>query len=347
MLSRACSAVLLLLCAAAPNLAGRHATADTPPDHQIPAKEAAADVLAIESDLVEPHVGWRLSYQEALEGWLSLFDGATTFGWKDASCHHHTLQGGSTTGRFAPCDVRAWCEQEGWLSHGDQQHHLSPGMHTFSSQATGTIALSGGLRLSGLLVKPRGLTPLFNGRDLEGWQRIDRTEAPQSRRPRWEVVNSAIRAQGGPGALEAQTLLGDLVIQVQARTHRHHANGGVFFRCQPGLFMMGYEAQILNRCREHDPLQPIGWSTGAIDDRQAARQLVSPDGRWFLLTVVADGPHIATWVNGLQLVDWTDERTPHDNPREGLRLAPGTIQLQAHDPDSDLEFRSVAAAPLK
>ncbi|MCL6501639.1 MAG: DUF1080 domain-containing protein [Pirellulales bacterium] len=312
------------------------------------ARAAEADEpLPIPSDLAEPLVGHRLSYEQALNGWLSLFDGATVFGWQGADCIDNTLCGGTTTGRFGPCDVRIWCVEQGSLVHGEQEYRLTPGEHTVASEAVGPFTLADGLCISALLVKPQELAPLFNGRDLEGWQRVDRADLPEGRRPRWEVVDGAIHTQGGPGALEAQTRLGNLVLQVQARTRRYHANGGVFFRCQPGLFMMGYEAQILNRCRNGDPAQPIGWSTGAIDDRQAARRLVSPDGQWFLLTIVADGPHLATWVNGIQLVDWTDNRPPRDNPREGLRVAPGTIQLQAHDAESDLEFLSVTAAPLK
>ena len=64
------------------------------------------------------------------------------------------------------------------------------------------------------------------------------------------------------------------------------------------------------------------------------------------MTIVADGPHLATWVNGVQIADWTDDRPLHDNPRQGQRLKPGTLQLQAHDPDTDFEVRQILAAPL-
>jgi hypothetical protein len=39
--------------------------------------------------------------------------------------------------------------------------------------------------------------------------------------------------------------------------------------------------------------------------------------------------------------DWTDERQPDDNPRKGLRLAPGTIMIQGHDPTTNLSFRNI------
>ena len=65
------------------------------------------------------------------------------------------------------------------------------------------------------------------------------------------------------------------------------------------------------------------------------------------MTVIAVGPHLATWVNGAQMIDWIDTRSEHENPREGLRLKAGTIQLQAHDPETDIEFRRVSLAEIR
>jgi len=110
--------------------------------------------------------------------------------------------------------------------------------------------------------------------------------------------------------------------------------------------MEGYEAQVYDQCEGGDPARPARYATGAIDDRQNARRLVSRDLRAFTLTVIAHGPHLATWVNGHQVTDWTDTRPADENPRRGLRTEPGTIQLQAHDPETDVEFRSARVGDL-
>jgi hypothetical protein len=73
---------------------------------------------------------------------------------------------------------------------------------------------------------------------------------------------------------------------------------------------------------------------------------VSRDEQAFVLTILAVGPHIASWVNGYQVLDWTDTRAAHENPRRGKRLEPGTIQLQAHDARTELEFLAVRLAAL-
>ena len=46
------------------------------------------------------------------------------------------------------------------------------------------------------------------------------------------------------------------------------------------------------------------------------------------------------------MVYWTDERPEAENPRIGLRLAPGTIQLQAHDLETDVIFHEIRLREL-
>jgi len=62
--------------------------------------------------------------------------------------------------------------------------------------------------------------------------------------------------------------------------------------------------------------------------------------------LVAAGNHMAAWVNGYPVSDWTDTRAPHENPRQGLRLEPGTLEIQGHDATTDLSFRHLRAAEL-
>ena len=70
--------------------------------------------------------------------------------------------------------------------------------------------------------------------------------------------------------------------------------------------------------------------------------MVSRDGHFFKMTIIAHGPHIATWINGFQQTDFTDTREPNVNPRKGLRTEPGVVQLQAHDPGTDVQFKNIA-----
>ena len=77
-----------------------------------------------------------------------------------------------------------------------------------------------------------------------------------------------------------------------------------------------------------------------------ARSEVAKDGEWFTLTVLAVDNHFATWVDGIQQVDWTDNRPANDNARNGYRSEAGHISLQGHDPTTDLSFRNLRIADL-
>ena len=55
---------------------------------------------------------------------------------------------------------------------------------------------------------------------------------------------------------------------------------------------------------------------------------------------------MAAWVNGYQVSDWTDTRAKNENPRNGLRLAKGTLAIQGHDPTTNLSFRNLRITEL-
>jgi len=293
--------------------------------------------------------GHGLTADEAHAGWISLFDGTSTFGWKNAQVNDGVLSGGENTTLFAAGIFQGEAVAAGQIVAGDRTLDLPAGPFRagVESDKPFSLRLGAGLRLRKLALLPLNLTPVFNGKDLTGWTVIKHPRLPAEKQAKWSVENGVIAAVGGPGALELNALYGDLVLQLKVRTRARLVNGGVFFRCVPGQFLNGYEAQVFNACYGEDPDRPARYSTGALDDRQLARRVVSRDMEPFTMTIVATGPHIATWVNGHQMVDWNDTRELNDNPRQGLRLKPGAIQLQAHDRESDLEFSAIRITEIR
>jgi hypothetical protein len=192
----------------------------------------------------------------------------------------------------------------------------------------------GAIAFRNLKLKPLGLKTIFNGRDLTGWKRYPEMKS------RFTVTEEGeLNVRDGRGQLETERSYGDFILQLDCISYGDQLNSGVFFRCIPGREMMGYESQIHNGYRDGDRSQPVDCGTGGIFRRVDARRVVSDDHRWFRKTLIADGPHIAVWVDGYPVTDWTDRRPPHENPRKGLRTAPGTIMLQGHDPTTNLSFR--------
>jgi len=201
---------------------------------------------------------------------------------------------------------------------------------------------SGQVEFKNLKLKPLGLAPLFNGKDLAGWKNHPDSKSTFTVNDKGEINVTST----GRGAIESDKQFGDFVLQMDAISHAPSLNSGLFFRCIPGEFNNGYESQIHNGIKNGNRAEPADFGTGAIYRRIPARLVVPNDKEWFTKTIVADGPHISVWVNGYQVTDWTDDRKPDKNPRNGVRTEAGTLQLQGHDPTTNLSFRDIKAREL-
>jgi hypothetical protein len=207
------------------------------------------------------------------------------------------------------------------------------------------------------------LKSLFNGKDLTGWK-----EFP-GRKSKFSVTKEGwLHISNGPGDLQTEGQWDNFILQIDCFTNGPRLNSGVFFRCLPNEYQQGYEAQIHNAFNdekpkdytidEYDPktgkqtgkrtvrLPAQDYGTGGIYRRFPARKQAAKDQEWFTMTVAAHGRHIATWVNGIQVVDWTDNRSRENNARKGCRLEKGAISLQGHDPTTDLSFRNIRIGEL-
>jgi hypothetical protein len=382
-----------------------------------PVAAPAAPVPVTPAEVIRP-----LSEAELADGWISLFDGQTLFGWKAHSkANWGVVDGairvsdgekgllcttvpfdnyvlkldfraakGTNSGVFlrtAPVpgmdDIKTRCYElniappDNPFPTGSfvqrQKAKEVPERHdewqTFEATLDGpqcTVKLNGeevlaytdpapagrgiiGLQLNSGLVdfknirlKPLGLSPLFNGKDLTGWK-----DHPESKSKFTVKENGELHVTStGRGCIESDAQFGDFVLQLECISHAPSLNSGVFFRCIPGEFMNGYESQIHNGIKNGDRTQPVDCGTGGIFRRVNARLVNANDQEWFTKTIIAAGPHISVWVNGHQVTDWTDDRKPDPNPRNGLRLEKGTLQIQGHDPTTDLSFRNLRAREL-
>jgi hypothetical protein len=199
-----------------------------------------------------------------------------------------------------------------------------------------------------LKLRPLDLKPIFNGKDLSGWAKVDRpnVKAP----PEWSVRDGAIHVEKGPGQLETEGAWDDLVLQLDVRTNAqsptHHPNSGVFFRGAKGQFWSGYESQIRNEYKEGNRAAPVDFGTGGVYHYQPARRVVSNDNEFFTKTIVASGRQISVWVNGIQVSSYEDPREEGTDARKVAVLKAGVISLQAHDPTTNLDFRNLRVAAL-
>lgn len=360
----------------------------------------------------------QLTEKEIADGWIMLFDGETTFGWKidgEAEVEDGKLiLGGDdettavTTAAFRYFDLRIDYkveDDEPMLIVGELEVSLPKDADsiefslpeefedvTKASPIRIEVPEDSKLVIEIAALKPRALTSIFNGRNLDGWKVLP------DRKSVYSVTDDGyLNVKNGNGQIETEGTWDDFVLQLDIISNGDHLNSGVFFRGEPGGFWTGYESQIRNQWvtdvvlkdgAEHrgsytekngrvelqicevDGRQvrltdkrmtfekgqiadvvhhrdlPVDFGTGGLYSYVPARRVIPNDREWFTKTIVANGNHLAVWVNGYETAEFTDTRERGTNARTNQRLEAGTISLQGHDPTTDLSFRRIRIAPL-
>ena len=208
----------------------------------------------------------------------------------------------------------------------------------------------GRIAFRNVFLRPLKQIDIFDGADLDSFRVVPGSAC------NFSVNNSAIHAESGPGFLETKETFDDFILHVESNINDakaiedgRPANSGVFFRAMEGSEEApshGYEMQIQHDFKNGDRSQPLDFGSGGIYRRQEARYVVANNNEWVVQTLIAQGNRIATWVNGYQVLNWTDNREPDENPRKGLRLEAGHISLQGHDPTTNLDFRAIRVHEL-
>lgn len=166
-------------------------------------------------------------------------------------------------------------------------------------------------------VETAGFMPLFNDKDLTGW------EGDTSL---WKAEDGMIVGDS-PGIKQNQFLAteasyADFVLKFSVRLVGDVGNSGVMFRSVrvPGTEMSGYQADV----------GPAWWG-GLYDESRRNRELVKCNpktleglhkGDWNQITVRAMGGHITTYLNGATAVDYREE--------DASIARDGKIALQVH-----------------
>jgi hypothetical protein len=310
-----------------------------------------------------------LTPQEIAEGWVLLFDGETTFGWKidgEAKVENGVLTlGGTKATKAETTSPLLWQHyavsmETNWegqppklLLLGAMVGLTDSAKGKFktqyvSQQGSGLLApqrfeVPAGARLllRNVKYRPMSAKSIFNGKDLKDWKEIP------GKKSKFTVTKEGwLNIKDGPGDLQTEGQWDDLILQLEVFSNGKHLNSGVFFRCLPGEFWSGYEAQIRNQWQGDDRTKPVDYGTGGLYNLQPARKVVPNDKEWFTMTVLAHGSHLAVWVNGYQTADFTDTRPPAKSARQGSKVDRGPVSLQGHDPTTDLNFRNIRIAEL-
>ena len=187
-----------------------------------------------------------------------------------------------------------------------------------------------------------GFTSLFNGKDFTGWK--------LSNEASWSIENGAIKANGTPGHAFydgpfRNHMFRNFELKVDVMT-RANSNGGVYVLTEfqeKGFPRKGFEIQVNNSYVKDRVKSGSLYHVQDVLDNSPAK-----DDEWFTEHIIVKGNTITVRVNDKEVVTWTQ---PADwaGGREGAGRAisgPGTIALQAHDPNSTVYYRNIRIKPL-
>src|SRR6516162_9484028 len=76
--------------------------------------------------------------------------------------------------------------------------------------------------ISAAKMKPRGMRPLFNGKDLTGWKKFEAN--PARAKSEFTVEDGCIHLKNGPGDLQTEELFDNFILQLECRTNGPHLN---------------------------------------------------------------------------------------------------------------------------
>ena len=176
-------------------------------------------------------------------------------------------------------------------------------------------------------------TTLFNGKDLTGWN-IHGTEL-------WYVEDGLLVCESGPeekyGYLSTKKFYDDFILTLEFKQEAN-GNSGVFFRSTlEGTKISGWQVEVA----------PPGNDSGGIYESYGRGWLIKPDpekdtalkmGDWNRMKIKVVGDKVTTWLNGTQMISFTDEK---------IGLGKGSIALQIHDGGGiKVRWRNLKVKPL-
>jgi Domain of Unknown Function (DUF1080) len=184
--------------------------------------------------------------------------------------------------------------------------------------------------------------PLFNGKDLTGWQAVDGTTAS------WKTEAGMLYCSGGGGGwLSTSDQFANFELELQFRIPPG-GNSGVFLRAphEGNPAFAGMEVQILDDADpEYAELQPFQYC-GSLYGIAAPKVRVSKTAdAWQSLHIECNGRKVRITLNDTLIVDTNlDDHKDQEGPHPGIKRASGYIGLQNHG--TRLDFRHIRLREL-
>jgi hypothetical protein len=190
-----------------------------------------------------------------------------------------------------------------------------------------------------------GWTLLFDGKTTTGWRGFKKPAMPTGPdgKPGWQVIDGSLVRAGPGGDIITTEKFDNFELSLEWRTAAG-GNSGIFFHVAEGdslnaVYETGPEYQVLDNGEHRDGGNTLTSAGSNYALHAPAKDLTSPIGLFNQSRIIANGPHVEHWLNGVKIVEyelWSPEweKLVADSkfasmPRYG-REKTGHIALQDH-----------------
>ena len=188
-----------------------------------------------------------------------------------------------------------------------------------------------------------GFVPLFNGKDLDGWE--VRSNNPKDL-DKWSFQNGILVAKPGGGWLGTKKMYGDFVLKLDWKIF-DGGNSGVFLRVpdvksKESPSYLGMEIQILDdNSPKYKNLKPYQYCGGLYHFQGPTKKMFKGAGEWNSYEITCNKGSIQVVFNGEKVIDADASK----NEILAKRPSRGFLGLQNHG--SGVEFRNVMLKSLE
>lgn len=150
--------------------------------------------------------------------------------------------------------------------------------------------------------KAAGWKLLFDGTTLAGW-RSYKSETPPTG---WRASNGELIRDGAGGDLMTKEQFGDFELRLDWKISKN-GNSGIIYRATsdgPYPWSTGPEFQVLDNAGHADGKSPLTSAGSNFAVNPPVKDVSKPIGEWNTIRLIARGPHIEHWMNGVKLLEY-------------------------------------------
>ena len=171
----------------------------------------------------------------------------------------------------------------------------------------------------GVACAEEGFTPLFNGKNLDGWEKVNGTG--EFRVEGTDIVGVGVNVKSNT-FLRTKNTFTDFEFRFEMKFDDLSGNSGMMFR---GMQKEGVDGRVYGYQCEHDNRKDRAWTAGLYDEARrgwlqpptgdAAKEAAfTKEGNrlfqwegWNRIRIVCKGNHIQIWLNDEPRVDFVDD----------------------------------------